>query len=458
MKKRSFVILSLALFSLCSCGKDSSESVLSSSETIEEPITNKTLLDKKAKEFQNLADRCVYDFDPTSVEMTKRTNPDGSELTANDIRELTKSIKSIDETRTKEGKEIHVCYRFERVFAEGFNGDYTIHKAKAVLYEDGLSFFERNGVTSGGVWWKESDTIHVSTTRSGRIIETESREIDGELYLPIPNINSYNDSLTPINARGGYYYPVIGIFIEDIRLQKEVSADDVFYKTPIGDECPVYVIDKSLNYYPINSFDDELKFLHLPEWNYPHDDEYVAEYKGMTAIYSVKVLPSKRNYSLNSTELTDKTFPLYTFDYLKYIEASSTDDLAFNYRIKGNELHTYLNPKTDELTTFLPNGRLERTNISFNYSEEDNHFDTTYKGNEFGFTFKSQDSLEISLGDKKETLKIGLSHVFKSYLPYAFITDHDHNHEGCLVDQLPESLDLHNSRGVLAVVIKSSAN
>lgn len=445
MKKRLFAILSFVL-PLCSCGPTSSDSV---SISIEEPTTNKTLLDKKAKEFQHLANRCNYDFDPTLIEIKeKRTNPDGSELTANDIKELTKSIVNSNEVRMKNGKEIHICYSFDGVFAEGWNGDYSIHKGKAVLYEDGLSLFERDRYSSGGFWWKEGEIIHVSFVRDNKVYEITSSTTEYGLILPIPELGPHRDYERSISAVGGYHYPTIGIFIEDIDLKKEVEADEVFYKTPYGEDCPVYKIDKSLHYYRISSWDDELKFTRIPEWNYPHDDEYIATYQGMTAVYNLKITPSKKNFVFHSSELSDKIFPLYSLDYLKYIEANSADDLAFSFKIKGNELHTYLNPKTDELTAYLPNGRLEKTHVNFSYKEEDNHFEETINGYDFGFTFKNQDSLEISLGSIKETLKISINHEFKSYIPDIWISEHDPSHEGCLLDKLPSASYLKDSRGV----------
>lgn len=451
MKKRLFVFL-ISLLSLCSCGNNQNDSSRSDLSSQEEQITNKYLLDKKAKQFKAAADRCEYDFDPTSVKMEKRKNADGSELTPNDIRELAKSIKSPNDIRTNNGKEIHLCYRFEGFFAEGFSGDYSVTKNEVALWEDGIAFLKSGSYLYPGIWWKESETVHVDFAQNNKVLTFASVEEDGNCFLPTPFLdNRY--ATRKVHCLGGYYYPTVGIFIEDIELRNEIVADEVYKKQPIESEAPVYKVDKSLNYFRISTWDDELKFTHIPEWNYPHDDNYVADYKGMTATYNVKILPSAKKFNFSTEELDQLEFPLYSFQYLKHIYARTTDDPAFGYNLDGSKLHTYLNAETSELSAYLPDGTVNKTHIRFSTREEDNHLYNAYEGNDFDFVFKSQKSLEISFEGKIETISIKLSHQFGYYHPIATINEPQHDHQDCLINRLNTFTYLKDSRNQSVVTL-----
>lgn len=151
-----------------------------------------------------------YDFEPADVHFTKEDLATGEKGTF-DFSSAA-GISSLPTNGVREN--VHLVYKFEGSYAEGWQGDYSKTYAYLYLWEDG-KFAGTSGSTQfRGYWYDNGDAstlvMVTSNNADGEIIAYEAKGF----YKWIVDLNSSVNGGRRIKANGYLYYPEVGIFID----------------------------------------------------------------------------------------------------------------------------------------------------------------------------------------------------------------------------------------------------
>lgn len=273
MKKKYALVLTSLLFAVsCSSGFSSSDSSLSSSQT------------NSFESYRSAADKVDYNFDPTSVNSPELCIKEGDGYRAmnlEEVREKGKTAPSYEEQTDENGNKFNIVAEFEGVYAEGYNGYYEVKHAKVRLFDNGtFSLSEDSNMRfKNGCWFNFETTKKDGTLVQGLKLayiednklvtsiseEDETHEFDFLFHLGL-NYSSYKRTIV---LRGYYYYPRIGLWINDkghdeYTINKGMTASDLIEL--LRRDWTEYFVLANLKAYPIfhvNKFlfeEDEVEY------------------------------------------------------------------------------------------------------------------------------------------------------------------------------------------------------
>lgn len=164
-------------------------------------------------EIKSVVDAYAYDFNPANVHFEKddHLNADGEFDFSSES-----GISSLPTNGQRDG--VHLVYKFEGSYAEGWQGDYSKTYAYLYLWEDG-KFAGTSGSTQFRGYWYDTDengdegsvlVMVTSNNANGEIIAYEQKGF----YSWIVDLDSSVNQGRRIKAAGYMYYPEAALFID----------------------------------------------------------------------------------------------------------------------------------------------------------------------------------------------------------------------------------------------------
>lgn len=256
MKKKCALVLTSLLFAVsCSSGFSSSDSTLSSSQT------------NSFESYRSAADKAHYDFDPTTIkspELCVEENGTYRAMNLEEVREKANTAPSYEELTDANGNRHNIFAQFQGYYAEGYNGVYDVTQAKIRLFDNGtFSLSEDSNLKfKNGCWFDCEFTkrdgsigqgIKLAYIEKNKLVTYTSEEddqFDFRIMLPL----NYSGLARTITMLGYYYYPTIGLYVEDnghnvYTINKGMNASNII--EDIRRYWEEYVVLSNLKAYPI---------------------------------------------------------------------------------------------------------------------------------------------------------------------------------------------------------------
>ena len=177
-----------------------------------QPVEDTPVAGPITSDIEAIAKAYDYDFDPTEIHFAKEDLADGD-----GNFDFSSDVTSLPTDGNRPG--VHLVYKFEGAYTEGFQGDYTQTYSYLYLWEDGKFAGNSGNKTFRGYWYDseeggEGNTLVMVTSNNadGKIVASSNSGFYSK-SVTIPLVFSWGTRSTTL---GGYlYYPEVALVIDN---------------------------------------------------------------------------------------------------------------------------------------------------------------------------------------------------------------------------------------------------
>lgn len=362
----------------------------------------KVVLDAIQEKYQ---DKVIeYEFEPKDVKIKEKDN-----IYAN----LAHPLKAIpghvgDSYNRTEEEGVHLVYKFEGFYAEGYQGNYNKTYAYIYLWEDGLYNGEQNGSKIYGYWYNQEengqDCLAMIDSRGSEndMICTKS---SSKLYDWITDVRTTLNGGRSIKVNGYYYYPMIAMYVDTGSSELKYNYGDVIDTN----EWTAMRVLNDLRYGPVFDQQSSVNWT-IPDTKSVYGDQVIIAKNGdFEADVPITIVPDTAEYVLDASAETIKK------NY-RYVDRFDPTGLVITRKDGDNE-------EVVDFTNFKRTMDIEHNKIVFDCPNAkqisfDVVFDTTAEANTIKgeiadkavtLVISSYEKMTATVEDKKVEVKIELT-------------------------------------------------